>query len=87
MTHTQEQTLDKIDFDKKSYVYFKNMTRPPIYGKFVRLGDAEEMLAKGYVRFVSESMIDRFNEVTPEARKIMLTRLQTLDEIREIKTY
>lgn len=86
MNTTEQTTLEKIDFNKRSMVYPKDLSRPPVYGRFVNLGDAEQMLEKGYVRFVSESMVDRFNEVN-DVRKVMFTRLLTLKDIREIKNY
>lgn len=89
-THA-EQILAKVQYVLKSRVYFMHYDRSPQFGIFVELDGHEEMLEKGYLRFVSESKMRDWealvNEGASDAKLKMLTRLFTLSEIRDIQTY
>ena len=78
-TKKQEQEIAKlISFTDKFRVYFENFERKPLFGKFVRCGDHEELTQKGMVRFVSDSRVEEWDETGDET----LTRILALIEIR-----
>lgn len=77
-------TIDQsIDDHKKARVYFTSSTRAPLFGKFVRLGDAKELESKGMVRFVIDYKIDDFDET----KHVMNTRIFVIEAFSDIKVF
>lgn len=71
-----------IQIDKYCTVHFKTFTTPK-FGKLVTLQDHERLLNNGFVRFVSLSRLEQFNEATPQ-RKEGFTLLLKTDNIKHI---
>jgi len=71
-----------LSYTEKSRVYFEDYLRVPMYGKFVRSGDSEELAAKGYVRFVSSNNIEAWDETG----EVTLSRIIAVHEIRDTVT-
>lgn len=67
--------------------------RQPLFGKLVTCSDHDEMISKGFIRFVSESRRDIFegNSIYDLDQKqkgnIALTRLIAISDIEWIKTF
>lgn len=82
---TKEELIRKIDKtiegNKMVTVYYKAADRSPQYGKFVKLPDNEEMLKKGFIRFVINHRIELFDGLQHE----MYTRLVSIDNVFDIK--
>lgn len=83
----KNEMLNKIEYSikegKKCRIYFKDVTRSPIIGKFVKLGDHRFVESKGGFRFVSDSkelIFDSCNEIQKSAytQFIMLNVLTTI---------
>lgn len=69
------------NFDRRVVGFFRNDFRAPIYGKFVKCDDHEELWNKGFVRFVHEKMIDDWNVTN----NIEFTRLFVISNFWYIK--
>lgn len=67
-------------------VFFKDIHRSPVFGRFVELEDYQVMKEKGFIRFVLESCIDDF-EMNTHFLKAGFTKLYSLDSIEYIKLY
>lgn len=78
-----EHILVSITENRFDRVYFEDYTRSPVYGKFVMLGDHEECLKKGMVRFVSESKRELFERNSHFA----YTRLMTINTIKSLESF
>lgn len=63
-------------------LYFKG-NRAPLFGKFVKLKDHDELLAKGFTRFVT----GQFFHLWQREQKPEYTRLIQIDNIYEIKVF
>lgn len=65
----------------KSRVHVK--LRTPMFGKFMKLKDSDELDKKGYVRFLSVSKFDKYEEAPSES----LTMLLQHDQITYVINY
>lgn len=79
-----------IESGEMCRVYFKETdTRTLIYGKFVALSDNEDMLSKGYVRFVIGERVPQFEQSKEEDVKglghVKFTRLYKISDFAQIK--
>lgn len=72
-----------ITDQKKARVYFTLLTRAPLFGKFVCLGDAKELEQKGMVRFVTEYKVEDFDQ----SPNVWYTRIFAIDSFADIKLF
>lgn len=83
MPNQLELINQSITDDKKARIYFKDLVRPPLFGKFVKLADAPEIEKKGFVRFVVDYKLSDFEQTG----HVMFTRLFTVESFNEIKLF
>lgn len=84
-----EDKLKSIEFSiygAMVRIYFGDINRSPVYGKFVELPDAEELRQKGFFRFVYGENIENFDTLS-DIVKPALTKLYSLNSIEFIKLY
>lgn len=85
--------LDKINSAKplsKFRVYFKNFERAPQFGKFVDSEDKDEIFAKGFIRFVSDSKEHEYDLCIERElfnRALNYTRMLKIDEINDVREF
>lgn len=79
MTHDQIKKL----IGKKVKVYFKEHdTRLPMIGKFIELEDCEELLKRGWIRFVHLSNQEFFDSAM---NKINFTKMYKFNDFHSTK--
>lgn len=84
------RTVDKvshinqsIEGNRKAKVSFISETRRPVFGKFVKTEDKDDLMNKGMARFVMDSDIEQFEGTD----YLYLTKIYTLEAIFFIQLY
>ena len=68
----------------KCKVYFKDNTRPPVIGWFVKHSDSEALAEKKMARFLSLSKEMDYSYFEHESKKNEFTRIQNAETIFDI---
>lgn len=90
MTNQERVTevLFQMDFENHFRIFFKNFERAPQFGMFVKADDHEELIEKGFVRFLSESKVLAYQEKVATLNVFTatgLTRIIKLEELMSIR--
>lgn len=64
-TYTKDQIKSIVSSNKKVRIDFTR-DRSAMYGKLVFCKDGEDLLSKGFARFVKQSSLDSFEGASPE---------------------
>jgi hypothetical protein len=83
MKKVDELIKESLEGDYYVRLIFK-LERPPRFGKFVQLNDAEDLLKKGMIRFVSDLNISAFEA---ENRHVRFTRIHLISEFLTMKLF
>lgn len=73
----------KIQYERKSRVYFKDQDRIPQFGIFLDIASDFNLKEKGYVRFLSDSKAEAYERTG----NIGYTRLFKIDSISDIQIF
>jgi hypothetical protein len=61
--------------------------RVPVYGIIAKLNDFEDLLSKGFFRFVMNERLHSFNEAQTDFKKCEFTKIMSIKEVTYIKEY
>jgi hypothetical protein len=89
MTNQERVTevLFQMDFENHFRIFFKNFERAPQFGMFVKSDDHDELMEKGFVRFLSESKVAAYQEKVAALNiftAVGFTRIIKLEELKSI---